>query len=118
MFKLLKALFKLAVFLGVLGIFFTGLMLAAKIWGFYTVAPSKDVAGATLIVTRTNDEPLFNASDRPLRPAPDESEAPPPPHGMFGSGDIKRRPIKERTLFKFPYVRWIHDRGKDTTLAY
>jgi len=118
MFGLLKVLFKLALFLGVLGIFFTALMLAAKIWGFYSIPPAKDVAGATLIVTRGEDEPLFNASDRPTPPPPDESEVKTGSPGMFGSGPIKRRAIKDRTLFKFPYVDWIHDWGKDTTLTY
>ena len=116
MFKLLKTLFKLAIFLGVLGIVFTALMLGAKIWGFYSIPPSKDQAGSTLIVTRTEDEPMFNASDRPLRPPPDEVSPEVP--GMFRSGPIKRRPVKERVLFKFPYVGWIHDKGKDTTLSY
>ena len=113
MMQFLRILLKLAVVLFIGFVLFTALMFAAKIWGVYFVAPSeKDSKGATLILTRYEDEPFLNASDRPLPPAHDE---PPPERTMFGTTKMEKKTAEQRKVMKFPFIKFLHDIAIDTT---
>ena len=114
MLRFLETLFKLGIFLAIVGIFFSVLMFGAKIWGFYSFPPTKEnPKGATWVVSRYDDEPLFNAADRPAPPPQEEPQ--PEVRGMFGSEPIQRDPIEKRIIFKLPFMKWVHKRGVDTT---
>lgn len=113
MFKLIRLLFTITFFLGVVALFFSALMFAAKIWGIYCMPSNEKIPrGATLIVSRNDDEPFLNAPDRPI-PKPVEEKLRGP--SMFGSGPIKRRPVTERMIVRLPYIKWLHEQAKDST---
>lgn len=115
MLRLLKTLLKVGIFLGIVVTLFALLMFGAKIWGIYSVPPSEQKPkGATWIISRYEDEPLFNASDRSPPPPPEE-EPKIPPTGMFDGGPMKRDPIEKRIILTLPFTKWVHERGKDTT---
>jgi hypothetical protein len=115
MFRLMKILFKVALVCGVGLLLFAALMFASGIWGIYSIPPTKEnPRGATLIVKPYDDEPFFNAPDRP-RPPESISFEPEPPSGIYPRGPMKRRPAEQRTIASFPYIKWIHDRAVDTT---
>jgi hypothetical protein len=113
--RLVPTVLKLAAFVAVLVILFTGLMFAAKIWGVYSIPPSNEDSGGTWIITRYEDEPFLNAPDRPTPPPPEEEEQRPQRRGITGGGEFRKQPIEERIVMAFPYVRWIHEQAIDTT---
>lgn len=112
MLKYPRILFKIFIVL-VIGMgLFSALMFGAKIWGIYCIPPSEEnLKGATLIVSRDEDEPFLNASDRP-EPPPSPKE--PAPTG-FGAGVRVKRSIEKRTIFKLPFIGFLHEAAKDTT---
>ena len=113
MLKLLRILFKLLILVALgLGLF-SGLMFWAKFWEIYSIPPSKDRPdGATLIISRTEDEPFLNAPDRPLpKKEEDDDESPNTQKGMFGGGPIKKKSVEERTIVELPYVEWLHEKA-------
>jgi hypothetical protein len=89
-----------------------GIWFAFAIWaGFYSVysiPPSSDNPdGNTLIVSREEGEPMFNSP----------SYTPPPkkttPRSGVGFAPVQKakRPLKERTIVKLPYIEWAYKRS-------
>lgn len=115
MFRFIKILFKVVLVCAAGVSLFTALMFGAKIWGIYSVPPTKeDRKGATLIVTRYDDEPFLNAVDRPRPPDTTEVEEN-PQWRMYPTGPMKKRPVDKRTVVSLPYIEWIHKEAIDTT---
>lgn len=115
MFRLIKILFKIAVVCALGVALFTALMFGAKIWGVYSVPPTKEKpSGATLIVVRYDDEPFLNAADRPRPPDTTEVEQP-REWTMYPKGPMKKRPVHMRTVVSLPYIAFIHKEAIDTS---
>lgn len=116
MFRLVKILSKLAGVVAVGILLFTVLMFGAKIWGVYSVPPTKeDPKGATLIISRNDDEPFLNAPDRPKPIVVEEPQPQSQLPGIYPRGPIKRRPVEKRIIVSLPFISWVHEEAVDTT---
>jgi hypothetical protein len=88
--------------------FWTGL------YSVYTFPPTKtDPDGKTLIISRDQDEPMFN-SPAVKPPAPKKVES----RGIgFGGGAPKGRPFGLRTIVELPYIEWAYEKSIEDSKA-
>jgi hypothetical protein len=80
------------------------------IYSVYTAIPSTEYPeGATLIVEREPDEPLFNSTDyRPPPPKPRD----PNQRGLSLAPLTKpRKPLAQRTIVELPYIEWAYKKS-------
>lgn len=76
-------------------------------YSVYSYPPTEKTDGSTLIVSRDEDEPMFNSPD--YKPPKKEK----PSGGMFGFEKMPKPkvPIAERTIIRLPYIEWAYRRS-------
>jgi hypothetical protein len=91
------------------GVFWLVFALWTGIYSVYSVPPShEDPDGATYIVTREEDEPVFNSPQYvapPKKPEPESSMI------RFAKAPTVKKPILERTIFQLPYIAWAYEKS-------
>jgi hypothetical protein len=82
------------------------------LYSIYSIPPTKlDPAGATLIVSRDEWEPLFNSPDYKPPEKPVDPGAKKDRSLGFGNLGKPRRPVAYRTIVKLPYVAWAYEKS-------
>ncbi len=80
--------------------------LLTGIYSIYSYPPSlANPDGATLIVSREENEPTFNSPDYV---PPKENKKKEKGGIRFGSGKIKKQSIETRIIVKLPYIEWAY----------
>ena len=78
----------------------------------YSYPPSlANPDGATLIVSREEDEPTFNSPDYV---PPKENKEKEKGGLRFGSRKIKKQPVETRIIVKLPYLDWAYKQSIDS----
>lgn len=98
---------------GGIGIWFL-FALWTGLYSVYTFPPGgTDPDGRTLIVSRDQDEPMFNSPAVKI-PVPKKSEN----RGIgFGGGMQAKRPLDKRTIVELPYVAWAYEKSIEDAQA-
>jgi hypothetical protein len=102
---------KLLVFLIVIAfaaLFWVGFGLWAGLYAFYSIPPSEKAPdGKTLLVSRDENEPMFDSPDY----------VPPPPKPVENTGMFKfqsgrtKKPLEVRTIVELPYVEMAYKKS-------
>ena len=103
-----RKMFGLLTIIALLLLGWVSFALWAGFYAIYTVPPSpSDQSGATMLVSRDEEEPLFDSPDHVQPPAKHVEES-----GVvrFSSTRVKR-PIDQRTIVKLPYIDWAYQKS-------
>ena len=96
----------------VLAIIWFTFALLTGIYSVYSYPPSlANPDGATLIVSREEDEPTFNSPDYV---PPKENKKKEKGGIRFGSKKIKTQPVETRIIVKLPYIDWAYKQSIDS----
>lgn len=82
------------------------------LYSVYSIPPSKaNPDGATLIISRDENEPMFNS---PQYKHPEKKREKTGGIG-FGGAERPKRPIDKRTLVELPYIDWAYQKSLEPT---
>ena len=105
---MIKKTFYLLLFVAFGAAIWCAFALWTGIYSIYTIPPSRENPdGATLLVAREDEEPLFNSPHYtpPLKKPSVQS-------GLgFTTVQRPKRPLEQRTIVKLPYIDWAYKKS-------